>query len=402
MNESRTETLINLMILTVLAVVVYAMPVQAMRIKQQPDRVRPADAIVKHLELDGTFYKKHLNLDGFPIIASEKVADHALLEAAWIIRSMLDGRPDILRAIVSQKIRLVIMSPTEMTTDVPEHSTLKPAAYWDMRARGLGATDVRPAVSCGEENLLCYPGDPYSTENILVHEFAHVIHQQGLNTLDPKFDDKLKSIYKKAMDEGLWKAKYAGTNHSEYFAEAVQSWFGTNRENDHDHNHVDTREELKQYDPRVAALLDSIFGDNNWQYAKPTERKTGLEHLAGFDPKASPKFAWPDEVRNAFEAHQSDDSLQKLENRISEDWNGKVSPSSSKRASITFKNETDARLTVFWIDFQGQRKKYNYLDPGRKTTQSSFAGHLFELVNDSGKAVARFAAGEKDSIAIAK
>jgi len=24
-------------------------------------------------------------------------------------------------------------------------------------------------VSCGEENLLCYPGDPYHKENILKH-----------------------------------------------------------------------------------------------------------------------------------------------------------------------------------------------------------------------------------------
>jgi len=28
----------------------------------------------------------------------------------------------------------------------------------------------------------------------------------------------------------------------EYWAEAVQSWFDTNREPDHDHNHVNTRD----------------------------------------------------------------------------------------------------------------------------------------------------------------
>ena len=43
------------------------------------------------------------------------------------------------------------------------------------------------------------------------------------------------------MEEGLWKGKYASVNHHEYFAEGVQSWFDNNRENDHDHNHVNTR-----------------------------------------------------------------------------------------------------------------------------------------------------------------
>lgn len=51
------------------------------------------------------------------------------------------------------------MAQDEMTTDVPEHCDLRPKDYWDRRARRLGATDARPAVSCGEENLLCLPGD---------------------------------------------------------------------------------------------------------------------------------------------------------------------------------------------------------------------------------------------------
>ena len=38
---------------------------------------------------------------------------------------------------------------------------MTPKAYWDKRARGLGATPERPAVSCGEENLLNLQGDWY-------------------------------------------------------------------------------------------------------------------------------------------------------------------------------------------------------------------------------------------------
>ena len=107
-----------------------------------------------------------------------------MLEARYIVTSMLSNRPDVLKSLAKKKIRLTVMAVREFTTDVPEHSDLKPAKYWDRRARGLGPTDVRPCVSCGEENLLKYPGDPYKTENILVHEFAHAIHE-GLKAIDP-------------------------------------------------------------------------------------------------------------------------------------------------------------------------------------------------------------------------
>ncbi|MEN8802946.1 MAG: hypothetical protein ABF297_13325, partial [Thiogranum sp.] len=89
--------------------------------------------------------------------------------------------------------------------------------------------------TCGEENLLGYPGDPYADENILIHEFAHNIHLRGMANIDPTFDTRLQKAYEKAMAAGLWKNKYAATNRFEYFAEGVQSWFGNNRENDHDH-----------------------------------------------------------------------------------------------------------------------------------------------------------------------
>jgi hypothetical protein len=108
---------------------------------------------------------------------------------------MLAGREDLRQAIIRNKIRVAIMAPTELTTDIPEHSDLTPKDYWDRRARGLGATKIRPATSCGEENLLCYPGDPYFGESILIHEFAHTIHEIALAEVDPSFDARLKRAY---------------------------------------------------------------------------------------------------------------------------------------------------------------------------------------------------------------
>ena len=119
--------------------------------------------------------------------------------------------------------------------DIPEHSDLKPSQYWDYRARGLGATFARPAVTCGEENLLGIKGDPYAKENILIHEFAHALHQMALIQLNPNFQKRIEACYKNAITEKIWEGTYASTNENEYWAEGVQSWFNTNRENDHDH-----------------------------------------------------------------------------------------------------------------------------------------------------------------------
>jgi len=161
------------------------------------------------------FYQNSVMLGSFPIVGSAQVSDAALLEAGWIVEKMLGERSDILDAMADQKVRLVVMAWNEFTTDVPEHAQLEPAVYWDRRARGLGSTPEAPAVSCAEENLLAHPGDPYEQENILIHEFAHAMHEMGLNRVDPTFDTRLREAWEGAKEQGLWRGTYAITNPAE-------------------------------------------------------------------------------------------------------------------------------------------------------------------------------------------
>ena len=242
------------------------------------------------LKLD-PFYAKYVSANGYPVVASAKVDDHALLEAAYLINMMLAKRPDVRDAMIASGSRMVIMAYNEFTTDMPDHSHMRPKDYWDRRARGLGGSQTDPICSCGEENLLACPGDPYHEENILIHEFAHNIHLRGVVRVDRTFDDRVRKAYDAAMAKGLWKGKYASKNHHEYFAEGVQSWFDNNRENDHDHNHVNTRVELTSYDPALAALCKEVFGDTKLKYTKPTTRLR--DHLADYDPSKAPTFKWP-------------------------------------------------------------------------------------------------------------
>jgi hypothetical protein len=247
------------------------------------------------------FYTKIAMVGDFPLAASAKVHDAALSEAAVIVKSMLMNRPDILTALAKNHIRLAVTAAEERTCDMPEYTDLKPKEYWNVRARGLGASLNNPAVSCGEENLLNAPGDPYPTENILVHEFAHAIHQMGVNSLDPTFDERLQRTFDDAMKAGKWKGKYAAENYAEYWAEAVQSWFGTNRENDALHNHVNTRAELQEYDPAVAKLCEEVFGKNDWIYRRADDPARKDEpHLKTLDRTKLIKFAWGEKEMKAY------------------------------------------------------------------------------------------------------
>jgi hypothetical protein len=273
-----------------------ALPFAALLASQAAEVTSPVPPEVRERFALDPFYAKCVLVEDFPVVSSAQVSDAALVEAALIVRSMLAGRDDILHALAKNNVRLAVMATGEFTCNIPEHSDLAPPAFWNRRARGLGATDKRPAVSCGEENLLHSPGDPYPTENILVHEFAHAIHGMALKTLDPTFDDRLKEAFKAALVEGKWKDCYAAENHHEYWAEAVQSWFDTNRENDAIHNHVNTREELLEYDPAVAPGVVAEHFGTECRYRRSDDPECKDErHLRDLDRAALARFSFPPE-----------------------------------------------------------------------------------------------------------
>lgn len=360
----------------------------------------PPQAVVEALDL-APFYKKLVDVSGFAVVSSESVPDAALLEAAWLIRRQLEGRDDILRALAGNKVRFAVMAHDEFTTAIPEHSTLKPAKYWDKRARGLGASGERPAVSCGAENLLCYPGDPYGKENILIHEFAHAIHQMGLNTVDPTFDKRLQEVYEAALRDGLWKNTYAASNRSEYWAEGTQSWFDTNRANDNQHNDIDTREELKAYDPRLAALLAEVYGDRPWRYRRPSDRNAEERaHLAAWDFAKSPRFSWPQELvdwnaNSLRRAMVSTEDYADIPLAPLPSGGATASTNGGASTSIHFFNEHKTEVRLQWIDPEGKSHAYGIIAPTGDLMQQTYAGHTWLIMDDKNQPLGQAIALDK-------
>jgi hypothetical protein len=277
-------------------------PVQVMEI---------SDELRSEYRID-PFYKKTISSAGVVIVGSQRVSDWAFLEAAYTMDRQLSGSPQWVRdALSTNKLRLSILAVVEYTMDLPENSrrqrTVAEAAFQDRRSRGLGGM---PNSSCAEENLLNLRGDPYggdgsplAGENITMHEFAHslasAIMSQKVQGRDGKFWTAVNKAFADATAPtghlGIYNKDrankvYASTNPQEYWAEGTQAWF--DHANARNSGGVTTRDEVKQKDPQLAALLAEIYGDGPWRYHKTTAKKADgttlrpkeeLAHLEGLD-----------------------------------------------------------------------------------------------------------------------
>lgn len=214
-----------------------------------------------------SFYQKYIETEGLYVTSSGKVSDEALLKACDIISLMLAKRPDVKAHMVKKGCHVMIIGKDEETCDLPEFAHIcnceDSIKYWNWRARGFGgAPEDEFSSSCGEENLLALPQDKYVGENILIHEFAHLIHTVGIVGVEPGFNERLEALRQNAIRKGLWEKTYAVSNKEEYFAECVQSFFNCNRYAEPAngvHNWVNRRTKLKTYDPDMYRLLQEYF-----------------------------------------------------------------------------------------------------------------------------------------------
>ena len=101
------------------------------------------------MKLDA-FYKKYVNANGYPIVSSEKVADHALLEAAYLVELLLHQRPDVRDAMVRSGSRMTVIAHSEFTTDIPEHRHLTPKDYWDAEHPICSPAATGGSASCSQ------------------------------------------------------------------------------------------------------------------------------------------------------------------------------------------------------------------------------------------------------------
>src|SRR5437016_13917764 len=66
------------------------------------------------------FYRKYIDVKGMPVVAAAEVTDLALQRTYSIVTHLLAGRPDVIEAMIKNRMYLIIIGKDQVYTDMPE------------------------------------------------------------------------------------------------------------------------------------------------------------------------------------------------------------------------------------------------------------------------------------------
>lgn len=214
---------------------------------------------------------------------------------------MFAYRHDLLKALIADGVKLVVLARHERLADLPEVRNRLAAGKNDIDLT-IRLVEYHPELkllAVGEENVLETHGRAHLDGSHVVRVLAHAVHQvAGLRPVDPNwksrprnvwqqyelrvrrldvtFDQKLNSLVNQAIDAGKWKGTAAVHDPARYWIEGVLAYFDASGQTaaPHDAIHpITTREKLQAYDPDLFALVHETFafaGKVDWRWQSIT------------------------------------------------------------------------------------------------------------------------------------
>ena len=230
------------------------------------------ECVVREIGTDEDFYRMTCEQTGITIAAADSITPGALEAAADRMGALLATRPELAAAVAASIDQVSIIGRDQRITTLPEFEELystHPGTDWNRLGRSFPGTEEIPVAAGAEENLLCLESDRYEGEDMFVRDFGWTIRRFGIATVDPGLDRSIEDAYIRAIAADLWRNTVAEVNSDQYWAEGVQSFFDVNNEEkdekDQIHNQIDTRDELRTYDPLLYELLVETFGEIEWR-----------------------------------------------------------------------------------------------------------------------------------------
>jgi alpha-glucosidase len=244
------------------------------------------------------YYTKFTSARELPVLGSKRVSDEALLRANDTVRKMFAYRHDILKAMIKDGARLIVLGRAERLSDLPEFRGSTDRAGFD-EVRYLDYTPELKRMVVPEESLLGLPDDPFAGQGVVVSVCARALYrvtgrrpaipdfdrrrdrqqyELRVKRMDAGFDESLGKAYAAATARGLWKGTAAARDRVEYWAAAVEAYFdaaGDGPAPDGADRPITTREALKAYDPGLYALVDETMayrGHVDWRFRRPGAR----------------------------------------------------------------------------------------------------------------------------------
>ncbi|TWP42926.1 hypothetical protein FKR81_42935 [Lentzea tibetensis] len=197
------------------------------------------------------------------------------------------GNPEITERLLNKGVQVVLIPENTALTELEEFTHLAGTQIsphhgsWNT-SRGAGGTLL---VAVGAENLTGgttttghapHYDDGYS---VLIHEFAHTIHNHGLTSDDRRtINQAFQHKWNKAMtgEHVQWpdgpthgtnptQPNYSASNVNEYFAQLATTYLGANTGHDpHTHQPRNNgKHHVQQHEPpEIHALLQHVYGTN--------------------------------------------------------------------------------------------------------------------------------------------
>ncbi len=258
-------------------------------LRRQPSVIAPP----ARFQID-PYYTKFTWAREFIVLGSRHVSDEALLKVNDIIRKMFAYRHDILKAMISDGARLIVLGRNEKLSDLPEFKAARDREDFDeVRYRDYTPNLKRMVVA--EENVLGLLGEPFAGKCMVISVFAKGLYQvAGLRAVDPgfekrrgkqqyelgvkrldiEFDQRIRKLYDEAMSKGLWKGTAAARNSIEYWAAGVEAYFDAAGSGTPPHGAdrpITSREALKAHDPNLFTLVEETMAYKehvDWRYQR--------------------------------------------------------------------------------------------------------------------------------------
>jgi len=237
-----------------------------------------------------SYYTKFTYAREFPV-ASRGASDEALLKANDTIRKMFAYRHDILKALINEGVKLVILGREDRISDLPEVRDRKV----DQLARFLEYAPEHKLIVVAEENVLRRPADPLVGDDQVIRLFAKALYEVCANRpvdpnwekrgrdvqqyelrvtrLDVRFKERLDKLRASAAERKQWRGTGALRSSAEYFSRGVLAYFdapGQQHPPEDAPFPIGTREELQKYDKELFTLITEVFayeGLPDWRHS---------------------------------------------------------------------------------------------------------------------------------------
>jgi hypothetical protein len=312
------------------------------------------------------FYGKRLREGGIPILGHASVSDEGLLAARDCLHRILEHAPKIRRNLEARGHELHVIGLRQFTSDLPEHRDQRGKRIdtgqlfdWHM----IGGHIVGNLSSCAEATLLPIVGHRLFGDEPCLHELGHAVELLGL---DNASRGRVNAAYRRSMESGHWKNKYAAKNEREWFAELTRYYFRP--EGDtlafYDPQASQGRAWLRGEDPEGFQLVDDLYAGRT-------------------DPGVPRTRALPLGPASAEAALRS-------------------RKESDMPSQLSVHNGTAGEIRLVWIDFEGRRdprlppERMPSAPPGGTITESSWAGHTFVVTDAAGRGLCTLSAADDD------